>query len=98
MNPVVPAVTPAAAPAAVTPVINNAPAAAVQEELQTIEAEEIADDEIPMAEAAEEIAEEDVPLAQNAAEQEGMPFGLMAGGLMILIILAAIIGILRKRA
>lgn len=98
VNPVVPAVTPAAAPAAVTPVINNAPAAAVQEELQTIEAEEIADDEIPMAEAAEEIAEEDVPLAQNAAEQEGMPFGLMAGGLMILIILAAIIGILRKRA
>ena len=98
VNPVVPAVTPAAAPAAATPVINNAPAAAVQEELQTIEAEEIADDEIPMAEAAEEIAEEDVPLAQNAAEQEGMPFGLMAGGLMILIILAAIIGILRKRA
>ena len=98
VNPVVPAVTPAAAPAAVTPVINNAPAAAVQEELQTIEAEEIADDEIPMAEAAEEIAEEDVPLAQNAAEQEGMPFGLMAGGLMILIILAVIIGILRKRA
>ena len=100
-TPAAPAVIPAAAPRTVTVNAPTAPiliAAATETPEVVAEAEEIMDDETPLAASAQEITDENVPLAQDAPAASGTPWGMIIAGLAILIALAAVIVRARKRA